>query len=345
MKRFLPILIMILGMATAVSAQQKKPKIVFDQKIHNFGTIREDGGKVTHSFTFVNQGGEPLIINRVKANCGCTTPAWTREPVKPGGKGFVRATFDPRRRPGTFNKSVVVHTNASKGKVLLRIQGKVQRRERTIEEKYPRKMGSLRLKSHHLAFARIKHTRVQRDSLGIVNVSGQPIRISFERVPQHIDLSTRPEVLQPGQKGHIHGTYDPTRINDWGFRMDRVRIKVNAQNVPHNHLVVSAKIMEDFSGLTARERKNAPHVSFENTSHDFGKVEKGGRVEHVFRFTNTGQRPLKIRKIRATCGCTTVKPEKTVIPSGETSSFKAILSVGSRKGQLHKSIYFISNDP
>jgi len=265
--------------------------------------------------------------------------------VKPGGKGFVRATFDPRKRPGTFNKSVIVHSNASNGTKLLRIQGKVQRRKRTIQEKYPRKMGSLRLKSHHLSFARIKHKQLQRDSLGIVNASNEPMRISFERVPKHITLSTRPQVLQPGEKGYIHGSYDPNQINDWGFRMDRARLQVNGQGVPHNYLVVSAKIMEDFSSLTARERKNAPHVSFEKTSHDFGKVKKGSRVEHVFRFTNTGKRPLKIRKIRATCGCTTIHPEKHVIPAGETSSFKAILSVGSRKGQQHKSIYFISNDP
>jgi len=345
MRRFLPIFIMILVMATGVSAQQKTPKIVFDKKIHNFGTIQEEGGKVSCSFSFVNQGGEPLVINRVNATCGCTTPAWTRKPVQPGGKGFVRATFDPRRRPGNFNKSVIVHTNASNGTVLLRIQGKVQRRERTIQEKFPRQMGSLRLKSHHLAFARIKHTQVQRDSLAIVNTSDQPMRINFERVPKHITLTTRPEVLQPGEQGYIHGKYDPTKINDWGFRMDRARIRVDGQNVPHNYLVVSAKIMEDFSGLSASQKNKAPQVSFESRSHDFGKVEKGGRVEHVFRFKNTGKRPLKIRKIRATCGCTTVRPEKKVIPSGETGSFKAILSVGSRKGQLHKSIYFISNDP
>ena len=345
MRRLLPMLIMMLGIANLVFAQQKAPRIVFDQKVHDFGTIKEDGGQVTHSFSFVNQGGEPLIINKVNATCGCTTPDWTRQPVKPGGEGYIRATFDPRRRPGKFNKSVIVHTNASNGTVLLRIHGKVLPRERTIQERYPRKMGALRLKSHHLAFARIKHSQVHEDSLAIVNTSDQPIRLDFERVPKHISLAVKPDVLQAGEQAHLYGTYDPGKIDDWGFRMDRVRVKVNGAHIPHNYLVVSAKIMEDFSGLTARERENAPHVSFESTTHDFGSVDRRAQVEHVFRFKNTGKNPLKIRKIRATCGCTTIRPEKTVIPPGERSSFKAILNVGTRKGQLHKSIYFISNDP
>lgn len=345
MRYFLPMFIMMLGMANLVLSQQKAPRIVFDQKQYNFGNIKEDGGQVSHSFSFVNQGSEPLIINKVNATCGCTTPEWTREPVKPGGEGRIRATFDPRRRPGKFNKSVTVHTNASNGTVLLRIQGKVLPRKRTVQERYPRKMGSLRLKSHHLSFARIKHNQVHKDSLAIINSSDRPLRLDFERVPEHIDLKMKPEQLQPGQEAHIYGTYDPTRIDDWGFRMDRVRVKVNGEHSRHNDLVVSAKIMEDFSGLTARERKNAPHVSFESTTHDFGDVDRQAQVEHVFRFKNTGNKPLKIRKIRATCGCTTIKPEKTVIPPDKSSSFKAILNVGRRKGQLHKSIYFISNDP
>lgn len=338
-------LMILAGAAPAVHAQQKKPRIVFEQRVHNFGTIKEDGGKVSHSFSFVNQGGQPLLINKVEASCGCTTPSWTRKPVEPGQSGFVRATFDPRRRPGHFNKSVVVRSNAINGTVLLRIQGRVTPRERSLEERYPRKMGQLRLKSHHLSFAGVLHTQEKHDSLGVVNVSDKPLRVSFGRVPGHIDLFTHPEVIPPGKEAYLHGRYDPTRVNDWGFRMDRVRLKLDGENVAHNYLVVSAKIKEDFSDLSALERKNAPRVKFEATSHDFGQVEKGGRVAHVFHFKNTGKRPLKIRKIRATCGCTTVRPEKKVIPAGESSSFKAILNVGSRKGELHKSIYFISNDP
>jgi uncharacterized membrane protein len=97
--------------------------------------------------------------------------------------------------------------------------------------------------------------------------------------------------------------------------------------------------------LTPQERKNAPQVKFEKTTFNFGTAKPHSKVNHTFQFKNTGKRDLKIRKIRATCGCTTVEPSNSVIPPGESSSFEAIFSTGSRKGYQRKMIYFISNDP
>jgi hypothetical protein len=345
MKKTFLLLLLAICVGPGLEAQEKKPKIVFNKTVHDFGEIKEDGGKVTHRFQFTNQGGDPLIVNRVDASCGCTSPSWTGKPVMPGGQGSISATFDPRRRPGPFNKTVIVRSNASNGVVILKIKGEVLRKERTLAEKYPRQMGDLRLKSHHLAFVEVKHNQKDRDSLAVVNASDKPVTLSFDRIPGHIRLTTHPRTLQPGEEGFIVGEYDPARIDDWGFRMDRVRVRVNGEEVSHNNLVLSARIVENFSVLSERERQNAPHVEFEKTTLDFGEVKAGSSVDQVFHFTNTGKSDLIIRKIRATCGCTTIMPDKTVIKAGESGSFKAILSVGTRKGRLHKSIYFISNDP
>jgi hypothetical protein len=343
--RRIVLLLLAMGIGSIMYGQEKEPRLVFKNKVHDFGQIKEDGGKVTHQFVYTNTGGKPLKIHRIEVSCGCTSPSWTRKEVLPGSKGYVRVTFDPRRRPGDFVKPLTVYSNATNKEVTLRIRGKVLPRKRTLAERYPRKMGKLRLKSHHLAFSKVLHNQPARDSMGIVNTSDQPMEIGFERVPGHVNLSTNPGVLKPGQQGYIVGVYDPTRVNDWGFRMDRVRLRPNGEAVSHNNFILSARIVENFSLLTEQERANAPHVQFKATSHDFGTVKKGSRVEHVFQFENTGKSNLKIRKIRATCGCTTVSPDKEVIGPGETSSFKTLLHVGTRSGQLHKSIYFISNDP
>ena len=345
MKRMLILSGMILMLVLPVQAQQKEPKIVFDKTTHSFGKIKETGGNVTHKFSFTNTGAKPLIINEVRASCGCTTPSFTKQPILPGKKGYLSVTFDPRRRPGSFNKSILVRSNASNGTEILRIKGDVVPRKRSLSDRYPRQMGDLRLKSHHLAFVKVKHNSVEHDSLGIVNASDQKMKVSFSGVPDHIDLQTNPKVMNPGEESYIYGTYDPTKINDWGFRMDRVRVKVNGKNVSHNTLVISAKIIEDFSHLSEEERANAPNVKFDRTTFNFGTAGQNSKVEHVFHFKNTGKRDLKIRKIRSTCGCTTVKPDKTVIGPGESSSFKAVFHTGNRQGYQHKSIYFISNDP
>ena len=85
-------------------SQTVQPKVSFDETTHDFGKFKEADGTVTHKFEFVNTGGSDLIIQNVSASCGCTAPSWTREPVPPGGKGFVAATYNPAGRPGSFRK-------------------------------------------------------------------------------------------------------------------------------------------------------------------------------------------------------------------------------------------------
>ena len=46
---------------------------------------------------------------------------------------------------------------------------------------------------------------------------------------------------------------------------------------------------------------------FENTSHDFGTVARGAKVEHAFTVENIYEEDAEISEIRSTCGCTNTK--------------------------------------
>ncbi|MBL7810848.1 MAG: DUF1573 domain-containing protein [Bacteroidetes bacterium] len=70
-----------------------KGEPVFTDTVFNFGKVR-DGESVQHKFTFKNTGKGDLVISEVKASCGCTTNDWTRDIIKPGGEGFILATFN-----------------------------------------------------------------------------------------------------------------------------------------------------------------------------------------------------------------------------------------------------------
>ncbi|MFO7826986.1 MAG: DUF1573 domain-containing protein [Bacteroidales bacterium] len=328
-------------------SQQKGATISFEKDIHDFGKIKEDGGAVEYSFTFTNTGSEPLVITNVRTTCGCTSPTWTQKPVMPGEKGFVKAAFDPRNRPGNFNKSIIITTNSiNNGRAILRITGEVLPREKTIEDYYPKKIGELRLQSNHFPFTTIYSNQVKRDTLKIYNDSDQPMTISFQQVPDYLKLNVSPNELKPGEKGYIVGNYDGKKVNDWGFVTARVHVVVNGQTQARNYITISARVEEDFSHLTEDQLKNAPKIEFEERNYNFGKIPAGQKhVEKEFVFKNTGKSDLIIRKIRTTCGCTTAKPEKTVLKPGESSSFKAVFTPGSRKGVQRKSIYVITNDP
>ncbi len=328
-------------------SQQKGATISFEKDIHDFGKIKEDGGAVEYSFTFTNTGSEPLVITNVRTTCGCTSPTWTQKPVMPGEKGFVKAAFDPRNRPGNFNKSIIITTNTiNNGRAILRITGEVLPREKTIEDYYPKKIGELRLQSNHFPFTTVYSNQVKRDTLKIYNDSDQPMTISFQQVPDYLKLNVYPNELKPGEKGYIVGNYDGKKVNDWGFVTARIHLIVNGQNQAGNYITISARVEEDFSHLTEDQLKNAPKIEFEERNYNFGKIPAGQKhVEKEFVFKNTGKSDLIIRKIRTTCGCTTANLEKSVLKPGESSSFKAVFTPGSRKGVQRKSIYVITNDP
>jgi hypothetical protein len=95
----------------------------FESASHDFGKIKQ-GVPVTHEFTFTNSGKTPLVITNVQASCGCTTPAWSKDPIPPGGKGFIKATYNAASMGG-FNKTVTVMGNVEGGFKQLSIKGEV----------------------------------------------------------------------------------------------------------------------------------------------------------------------------------------------------------------------------
>jgi len=349
MKKIINVLLVLLFMGNlipGVIAQQKQATISFDKLIHDFGTFKEENGSVTCAFSFTNTGSVPLVINRVAASCGCTSPAWSKEPIISGGEGFVKATYNPKNRPGKFSKSLTVFSNATKKTVVLRIQGEVIPKERTVEDIYPYKIGDIRFKSNHLAFVRINQGEKKTIQMQIINTSQENQTLKFDKVPKHLQIKAVPETLKPQQKGYIEATYDAGVINDWDFVIDRIRILTNEQAIGNNQLTISATITEDFTSMTAKELANAAEIEFvDGVIFNFGKMDQRSKIEHDFIFKNTGKDNLILRKIKSSCGCTAVSPKDKVIKPGESSSIKAIFNSGAYKGRQNKSITVITNDP
>jgi len=344
MKRIISLLILSAIFISGFS-QSRNPSISFKSTTHDFGTIREEGGKVTHKFEFVNTGGGPLIIQNVTATCGCTAPDWTKQPVPPGGTGFVAATYNPTGRPNAFTKYLYVDSNAEQGRAKLTIKGIVTPKPRTIEDDYRYSMGGLRLKANHLAFGNVKNKEKKNYRLEVINNSDQQLKLGFSHIPAHMEMKFEPEVLKPGEKGYIVASYDAARKNDWGMVIDRANVTVNGTSDRNYRLVISANIIEDFSNLSATELANAPEVTVDDPEVNFGKIEQNEKFEHDFVLTNTGNSTLYIRKIKASCGCTAVQPEKKQVEPGESVKIKTIFNSAGKRGNQNKNVTIITNDP
>ena len=110
---------------TALAAGKEKASMKFKETVHNFGTIKEDGGSVTCEFPIVNDGKANLVVFSATAECGCTKPVFPKQPIAPGKNGVIKVTYNPIGRPGAFDKVVTIKTNGKPGKVRLKIRGTV----------------------------------------------------------------------------------------------------------------------------------------------------------------------------------------------------------------------------
>lgn len=99
-------------------------EMTFDKTSHDFGALAYNGDG-TVVFEYTNTGTQPLIILDVHSSCGCTTPIYTKEPIKPGDKGYVTVEYDTKRE-GAFSKTITINSTAKNSPIVLTISGEVE---------------------------------------------------------------------------------------------------------------------------------------------------------------------------------------------------------------------------
>ena len=116
----------VMFVAMPADARKKRPVITFTEQSHNFGTVAENGGKVTHDFVFTNTGDANLVITDARADCGCTVPEYPKNPIAPGKTGKIRVTYNPLGRPGGFHKVITIRANTKPKNTAIKISGVVR---------------------------------------------------------------------------------------------------------------------------------------------------------------------------------------------------------------------------
>lgn len=99
-------------------------------------------------------------------------------------------------------------------------------------------------------------------------------------------------------------------------------------------------IIEDDVVVDASGQAN---LVLENDSFDFGTIVEGTQIEHTFVFTNTGDQPLILNQVSASCGCTTPEYSKTPIAPGAEGHVKVLFDSNGQVGQQHKIINVANN--
>jgi hypothetical protein len=95
----------------------------------------------------------------------------------------------------------------------------------------------------------------------------------------------------------------------------------------------------------AAQNTNAPSISFDTETKDFGKILEGEKLKHIFRFVNKGTQTLQVLSVNASCGCTSTLLSKKSIKAGQDGQIEVVVDTSGRPGTLHKTVTVTSNDP
>jgi hypothetical protein len=153
------ILLSFLGGSMAFAA----PNLQVTEPTFNFGEVFQ-GDKVLHVFEFVNQGDEPLLVDRVTSSCGCTAVLVSEKNLAPGSKGEIQANFDSSRFNGSVSKTIYLYTNDPVRPVMqLHILGKV--------------LQSVAVEPTQVNFGQVKTEKTVTSTVVLRNLGGKPLTL------------------------------------------------------------------------------------------------------------------------------------------------------------------------
>ncbi len=85
-----------------------------------------------------------------------------------------------------------------------------------------------------------------------------------------------------------------------------------------------------------------PAVEWKRMEADLGEIAQGKPVSVEFELKNTGEAPLIISSVQASCGCTATNYSKTPVLPGESTKITATYSAAA-KGAFKKTVTVITN--
>jgi hypothetical protein len=141
--------------------------------------------------------------------------------------------------------------------------------------------------------------------------------------------------IAPGKTGEIKVAFNP-QGRPGPFKKI---ISVYCYTANPVNLVITGNV-----GKNCNEPR-VPDFTPEETSHNFGEIgENDGYAEHIFKFRNTGEAPLVISRITASCGCTRPEWPQAPVQPGEDGQIIITFNPRGRVGPFNKIATVYTNE-
>jgi hypothetical protein len=325
----------------------KKGTPFFINANYDFGVIQEERGLAKARFYFKNIGAGAVSIRNIDVSCGCTATEWSTKLVGAGEESEILVTYDPKGRPGDFNKLVTVHfNNAEPDKIYLSIKGIVTSESEEIIKTYPFIQGNIRLSTINPILKEISENALDSFSVAIINTSGKRLSINGFKTPSHIEASSYHKLLLPGAATYVFVKYNAAKAKDIGERIDEVVIATDDDSVPLKRFIIKSTIVNDYKSLPAEVQNNPPKTFLSKAEHDFGVMYLGEKATYEFEIINKGKSDLVIKKAVGTCGCTiTNVREPIIIKKKKKGKIAVSFDSANQRGVQEKLLTVYTNDP
>lgn len=94
--------------------------------------------------------------------------------------------------------------------------------------------------------------------------------------------------------------------------------------------------------LASAQNPSTDVLQIKEMEHNFGKIPQGKPVYYTFQIINTGNQPLKLDDVHASCGCTTPEWSRDAISAGATANIKVGYNAAA-EGDFDKTITITYN--
>lgn len=97
------------------------------------------------------------------------------------------------------------------------------------------------------------------------------------------------------------------------------------------------------AAATTDDPKNNTTIQWIDSSLDMGQIAEGQKLEVAFRFKNTGNKPLVIKQVLPSCGCTAADVPKEPIAPGQEGVIKGVFDSHGKPGKNNKTMTVFTN--
>lgn len=195
----------------------------------DFGLFREEEGVKRGEVRFVNNGSEPVAIVDAKVSCGCTAAEYSDTPVMPGDTATLRVSYDPKGRPGKFDKSVRVYFSDGRN-YLVRVQGNVLGTPESLAQFYPQEVGPLRLSTPRLDVGEIQYGHTRNYFITAYNQSLQTLKPEVTTSNPALSIRATADTIAPGETVTYSLMLDTRKAGKQGLLQLPIQFKVVSED-------------------------------------------------------------------------------------------------------------------